>query len=206
MPGINAIVDRINADARAKADEVLSAAKAEAAQILGAANNEAAGIKSLALAAADKTRQERAAFLEARARREYSQGLLKAKREILSGVVDAAKAKAASAPVKEYFADIERWIAANAHAADGVLYMNNADTKRLPKDFVDNINKKLKGGSLVLKQRAIPSGCVLRYENDEYGAVEENGTLEARFDAKADALIDAAAAALGLSGIGGQNA
>ncbi|MDR2504753.1 MAG: hypothetical protein LBD16_01465 [Oscillospiraceae bacterium] len=206
MPGITSIADKINAGARSRADEVLSAAKAEADEILSAANAQAAAIKSDALAKADKIRVDRAAYMTARARREYSQGLLKAKRDILASVVSAAKVKMESANADAYFADIAKWIAANAHKQDGALFMNAADIARLPKGFVEKVNASLGGGSLVLKERAIPSGCVLRYDDAEYGAVEENGTLGARFDERRDALIDAAAAALNIGGNSAANA
>ena len=117
------------------------------------------------------------------------QTLLFEKQQIISEVIEKAKASLAAQDGAAYFAMTAKLIEKNARPQAGEIAFGAADLARLDasaKAAIEAAAKKA-GGSLKIAEDAadIKSGFILRY-----GGIEENCSLDALFAEKADQLVD----------------
>lgn len=189
MAGIDNITKEILQDARAKADGILSEARQKADEIRDASEKEAAAIQEQAGARAaaetEKTRSRTDSAAQMRAREEK----LLARQEIIDGVLQKAYDRLDGQDVKDYFAMIEKLLAACVTPGTGVIWFGARDLKRLPANFATRAAAigREKGAELTISPAAenIDNGFILKY-----GGIEENCTLAALFAQKKDALRD----------------
>ena len=154
----------IIADAQARATEIISAAKKRAAQT---AENTKTGT-------------------EARIKK-Y---ILSAQSEILDECINLGITRIKHMPDEKYFDLIEKLIIKYSDKGINTLLLSDADIKRMPTSFVNNINKTLaqKGASLTLSDERIDTegGFIIRkngkidgVESSPEYCIEENCTFDA---------------------------
>ena len=154
----------IIADAQSRATEIISAAKKRAAQT---AENTKTGT-------------------EARIKK-Y---VLTAQSEILNECIDLGTNRIKHMPDEKYFDLIEKLIIKYSDKGINTLLLSDADIKRMPTDFVNNINKTLaqKGARLMLSDERIDTegGFIIRKSSEIDGVesspeycIEENCTFDA---------------------------
>ena len=84
---------------------------------------------------------------------------------------------------------LEKMLAKNVVAQDGILCLSEKDLNRMPEGFADRVSEiaKAAGGTLVISQtgKDIENGFVL-----VYGGIEDNCSIKALFDAKRDDMQD----------------
>ena len=93
-----------------------------------------------------------------------------------------------------YLPFLQRMIIEKALPLEGTLQMNQEDLARLPRGFMEQIEKELpKGAHLALEQaKEVESGFVLKYAD-----IEQNCTLQAMLEEKRVFLFARVAQALG---------
>lgn len=171
------VCDSLTAEAINKAQKIaeknLKAAEAEAQAILQSGKIEAARIAENAESACESIRKR---------------AQLEAKSEVIDGWVNAAKDRIKSLKADEYFDFIASVAVRHCSPDEGVLLMRAEDIEAMPSGFLDKINSEIKGGGRFseIKAADIGAGCVL-----SYGDIEENCTVDALFDDKADEIKDA---------------
>ena len=163
-------------EANKKADGILDNARSEAESILTSEAEETAkkveNINQSAISSAELGK---------------SKLLLKAKLEIIDEILEKSLDNIKSLPDEEYFDIIKALILANAKSGEGVLCLNEKDTKRLPADFIASVNKALGDRAIVLgKAIDIDSGFILIY-----GDIDINCSFDAIVQEKRDELRDA---------------
>lgn len=166
------------AEAKAKAEGIIDAAKAQAAA-------EVEKISNKAKADADHYAQRVASSCEM----QRKQALLRAKQDVISGVLDQAYNNVLSMDADAYFDMIRKMLDKYVLSESGEIYFSAKDLSRMPAGFEGEIQKAAaaKGGalSLVKEAKEMDGGFVL-----VYGGIEENCTIKALFDAKRDELSD----------------
>lgn len=166
------------AEAKAKAEDILDAAKAEAAAQVEKISNKAK-------ADADNYAQR----IQSSCEMQRKQALLRAKQDVISGVLDKAYDKVMNLDTEAYFDMIRQMLGKYVLAEAGEIYFSAKDLERLPSGFEAEIQKCAadKGGALSLAHVAkeMAGGFIL-----VYGGIEENCTIKALFDAKRDELSD----------------
>lgn len=166
------------AEAKAKAEDILDAAKAEAAA-------QVEKISDKAKADADNYAQR----VQSSCDMQRKQALLRAKQDVISGVLDKAYDKILNLDTDAYFDMIRQMLGKYVLAEAGEIYFSAKDLARMPSGFEDEIKKSAadKGGALSLAKEAkeMAGGFIL-----VYGGIEENCTIKALFDAKRDELSD----------------
>ncbi len=171
------VCDLLTAEAEEKAQKIveknLKAAEAEAQEILRRAEAETARIAENAESACETIRKR--AQLEAKCR-------------VIDGWVNAAKDRIKSLKAEEYFDFIAAAAVRHCSPDVGVLLMRAEDIKAMPSGFLEKINGEITDGGRFseIKAADIGVGCVL-----SYGDIEENCTVDALFDDKADEIKDA---------------
>ena len=181
---------RILGEAKEKALQLTKEAEQEAAKIRREAGEENAGIlakaKEKADAEAAKTRQRYASLADTRKKQAY----LNAKQEMIAECIGKAKEKVLSLSDGDYFAMIRKLLSANLAKKDGVLKFSEKDLRRLPAGFATEAAAMAEkaGGTLTVSEEPAPidGGFVLAY-----GGIEENCSVSALFEEKADELVDA---------------
>lgn len=166
------------AQAKAKADEIVEAAKAEAAAQVEKISNKA-------LADAGNYAQR----IESSCEMQRKQALLRAKQDVISGVLTKAYDKIMNLDAEAYFDMVRKMLDKYVLAQRGEIYFSARDLERMPSGFGAEIQKAAaaKGGTLELSKetKEIDGGFIL-----VYGGIEENCTVKALFDAKRDELSD----------------
>ena len=189
MTGLEKITDQIQEEAKASAASRIEAAQKEADEILAAAKDTCAAMEAEAAEKSAAMKVNYEGRIKSSAEQQRRTALLRAKQEIIAGVIEEAYVALKEKDAKSYFLTMEKILKTYALAEEGEIYFSEEDLARMPADFEKKIKSaaKEKGGSLVLKKepKAIPDGFVL-----VYGGVEENCTLRALFDAKKDKLQD----------------
>lgn len=189
MSGLDQMMQRIEAAAKAQAAEITSKAQAEADAILAEAT--AAGQAAAAEIAEKSVRdiasqKDRMVYSAEQQRRT---ALLRAKQEIIADVLDKSYQALLALPEAEYFAFLKKACGHYAQAADGEIVFAKKDLDRLPAGYVEELQAvaQEKGGSLKLSAESlnVDGGFVL-----VYGGVEENCTVRTLFDARKEALQD----------------
>lgn len=166
----------ITEQAKEKANEIIESAKTEAQSIV--ADSEAETAKRL-----DNIKQS----AQSSAELSKSKIILKSKLEVIDEMLNNSLEKIKALPDKEYFEILSSLIRTNAKEGEGVLKLNDKDSKRLPKDFVSAVNKELTGGkSVVLGDTTdIDSGFILTY-----GDIDINCSFDAIAASKRDEIRD----------------
>lgn len=189
MTGLEKIVEQILEDANARSDEILAAADKEAAKIIDEAKIDAARMKTQSDEKRSMEKKSGELRAQSSADLKKRQTILKAKQEIIGGIIEKAYDRIINMDDKEYFSMMEKLVAANASSKSGEICLSARDLKRKPADFDKNIADIAAecGGSLKVSKTAvsIDGGFVL-----VYGGIEENCSVKAMFDANRERLAD----------------
>lgn len=189
MTGLEKITDQIQEEAKASAASRIEAAQKEADQLLAEAKDACAAMEAEAAEKSAAMKVNYEGRIKSSAEQQRRTALLRAKQEIIAGVIEEAYVALKEKDAQSYFLTMEKILKTYALAEAGEIYFSKEDLARMPADFEKKIKSvaKEKGGSLVLKKepKAIADGFIL-----VYGGVEENCTLKALFDAKKDELQD----------------
>lgn len=189
MAGLENIIRQIGAEA----DDTVSAIRAEAQEKAAGILEKARDMAAAALTKADSDAEAEAAKTAQRfasqAETLKKQAFLGAKQEMIAACIEKAKAQVLGQDAASYFAMIVKMIGQHLSAKDGVLYLSKKDKARLPEGFAGKVAEmaKEKGGSVRIADEAadIDGGFVLAY-----GGIEENCSVSAIFEEKAEELAD----------------
>ena len=127
---INAINDESAQKVKALKDEIITKANAEAKEIVAEAEKKAAHISEGSKSNCETyiKRQE-----------------LAAKSAVINSLLASVKDKLKGATDEEYFKDLQSLILKYALDGAGEVILSMKDADRLPKGFIDEVNKKLEG-------------------------------------------------------------
>ena len=190
MSSLEKILAEIKAEAAAEADQTIAAARAKAEEILAAAHTEANAKTKAAKELTAKKKAEIEQSNDSAIALQRRRHILAQKRMLLDETLLKAKERVYNLPDSEYFSLLVQLAAKNAYSGDGTLIFNKKDRARLPADFQAQLAAALPAGhSLAVgdQSRPIDGGFVLIY-----GDVEENCSIAAIFDARADEFGDLA--------------
>ncbi|MGI6007499.1 MAG: V-type ATP synthase subunit E [Ruminococcus sp.] len=191
MTGLDKILDRIGEEASSVAQQKIKAAQIQAESIREDARLETQHKKQEILDKAQTDCRNYREKMRSRADFQKRNALLKAKQEIISGIMEKAYQAMCSADTETYFSYMEQLLEKYALPQSGEICFSAADMKRMPLAFKAKIKMTAmkKGGSLKLSETemSIEGGFVLIY-----GGIEENCTLRAIFDEKKEQLQDKA--------------
>ena len=183
------MLDMILSEGKEKAEAILREAQAEAEKIRKTAEEEAGQALQAAEVNAAAAKEKIAGRYASLADANVRQAFLTARRETIAGVIEKAKEKALSLPDDAYFASFEKMLAGKITGKDGILYLSEKDLARMPASFAEKAKAMAaeKGGSLVISEetRPIDGGFILAY-----GGIEENCSVGALFEERADWLTD----------------
>ena len=189
MTGLDKIVNLIDAEASASADEIINSAETEAKKIIAQAKIDAENSANLIIKNAEDKAEfilKRAASLENLKEREM---ILDVKREQINYILDETKKYLRSLPVEEYFDLILKLCKKYISPSKGEIIFSAADLKRIPHDFQANLSKVAQticAEITVSEQtRNINGGFIL-----SYGDIEENCSFDALFESNFDLLSD----------------
>lgn len=189
MTSLDKIVNVIDAEASALADEIINSAEAEAEKIIAQAKIDATNSASLIIKNAEEQAEfilKRAASLENLKEREM---VLAAKREQINYILDETKKFLRSLPVDEYFNLILKLCKKYSSHLKGEIIFSATDLKRIPHDFQTNLSKVAQtiGTEITVSEqtRNINGGFIL-----SYGDIEENCSFDALFESNFDLLSD----------------
>ncbi len=189
MSSLDKMVEQILSDAAAKARSLEEEGAAEAARLTEQAAQERAQHAEEQL---EQARAEAGTIRElshSAAVLERKRMVLAAKQQMISGVIEEARARLQQLPAPQYFEMIGRLAARSARPLAGQICLNQRDLDRLPKGWEAALNQALPAGCGALSLSKIPrdidGGFVL-----VYGGVEENCSLSALFESAREDLQD----------------
>lgn len=189
MNGLEKIIKDINDETQAECDKIIAEAQAKADEIIKNANANADKISSAEndkLKAFEKDLMNRSVSAAALEKRKI---ILAEKQKIISDIINKAHEEILSLPDKEYFDILMKIAAKNIQSGSGEIFFNAKDKKRLPKNFIPELNKQAEkiGGKVTLSDKTvnIDGGFVLAY-----GGIEENCSFEAIFHSKSEEMKD----------------
>ena len=189
MAGLDTIISEILQQGQEKASAVLADAELSKGDILSKAKAAAEEIGIRIRKDADKETADIAARYRSSADMKKKQAQLAARQGMIGGVVEKAYEKVLSMEEGPYFGMLEKLLASRLQAKDGVLFFSEKDLARIPESFLSKATALAaeKGGSVTVSKecRPIDGGFVLTY-----GGMEENCSIKALFEEKADALSD----------------
>ena len=188
MTGLEKILGEIEAAASSEAGEILSQAKEKAEGIRKAAREEAAGRTAEIEADTRRLIAELERKGESAWRLNRQRRILETKQGLIGEILGNARAKIHALPDAEYFAFLARLAAAAALPGEGVIFLGENDTKRLPRDFEATLSNLLPNGarlSVSDEARPIDGGLVI-----EYGDIIQNNSIGAIIDARRDEFSD----------------
>lgn len=187
MSGLDKIISDITEQSKLRSDELLRTSREEAERLLSESHQKALAEKEQR----QKKLDEKLSVLEnnsrASARLASSKIILTAKHEAAAEMLCKAIAIIDGLSKKEYFEIIKKLILKNARKGeDGIIRFSKTDSKRLPQNFLESIEKNLDGAKLTLGKPAdINDGFIL-----SYGLVDVNCTFEAVTSDKSDEIND----------------
>lgn len=188
MSGLDKILEHINTDATNTANELIQSAKDEAAKILAGLKDEATA-KANAIDEQSKVAVETAkSRIASAADQKEKRMILEAKQGEIDKVINTALEKMQNLDDKSYFDTIVKMVEKYAHAGkEGIISFSAKDLARLPKDFIEQLQKAKDGAKLeIAKEPAdIKSGFLL-----SYGDIEENCSFDALIEASRETLQD----------------
>ncbi|TYQ14991.1 UNVERIFIED_CONTAM: V/A-type H+-transporting ATPase subunit E [Acetivibrio alkalicellulosi] len=173
MSGVNKIKERILEEAQLHAEENIKRAQKEASDIINNAKKDAEAKKNEILEKAKieavevKKRLKAVAELEARKQR------LQAKQEIVEEAFDLTIKKLNNMPDEQYNSIIFELIVNSIKNGSEEIILNERDKKRLPSDFVQEVNNKLSTRGIKVKvnlsdeTRNINGGFILKLDDIE---------------------------------------
>ncbi|MGP1361699.1 MAG: V-type ATP synthase subunit E [Candidatus Fimenecus sp.] len=187
MSGLDKIISDITEQSKLRSDELLRTSREEAERLLSESHQKALAEKEQR----QKKLDEKLSVLEnnsrASARLASSKIILTAKHEAAAEMLCKAVAIIDGLSKKEYFEIIKKLILKNARKGeDGIIRFSKTDSKRLPQNFLESIEKNLDGAKLTLGKPAdINDGFIL-----SYGLVDVNCTFDAVTSDKSDEIND----------------
>lgn len=190
MSELEKILKHIEEDAVAASTAVINEANSMAEEITAAAQEESKRVreeieqKSKLEVSTSLSRSKSSALLQEK------KMILNAKQQIISNLIEKARLSLLELSDQEYFATILTMVLKHAKGIQGHILFSEADKKRLPATFQNEIKevlKKLPGAELTILEetRNIDGGFVL-----VYGDIEENCSFEALFSAEREILQD----------------
>lgn len=189
MTGLDKMINQILEEANSSAKATVEKARQVSAEIMDAARTEA---EKLEKEMASKSAGDIAGYKErAVSANDFKRrtAILKAKQEVIAGVLSKAYTSIIEKDDAAYFDIIRKMLGEFAHAEDGIVYFSPKDAARLPEGFAAEAAQIAaeKGGSLKISEdtRSIDGGFVLAY-----GGIEENCSVRALFDSRKDELQD----------------
>lgn len=189
MSGLDNMKSQILDEANHTAEAKIAGAKVKADEILGKARAEAAAQVEKISNKAQADAAHYAERTESSCEMQRKQALLRAKQDVIAGVLDKAYDKIMDMDADAYFEMVRKMLEEYALPEKGEIYFSAKDLSRMPAGFEQEIKKIAagKGGVLDLSKetKEMKGGFVL-----VYGGIEENCTVKALFDAKRDELSD----------------
>ena len=189
MAGLDKIIEKIRADGAAEAAAVIAEAKESAEKLMKDARALTDSESAKAAAAAEKEASGVMMRFESLAETQKKQAFLGAKQDMIAQVLSKAKERILGQEDGAYFAMIEKLLSAQLQPKDGILYFSEKDLARLPEGFAEKAAAAAReaGGTLTVSDEArnIEGGFVLAY-----GGIEENCSVGALFEERADELMD----------------
>ncbi|HHX01220.1 MAG TPA: hypothetical protein GX739_00975 [Firmicutes bacterium] len=180
MAGLEQLTNKILEDAKLQADRTIKQAQEEAQSILDQARKRTEAqcdkIITDAQQQAEELKERLMSVAELNARKER----LRVKQELIGQAFDQALERLCSLPEDQYFALLADLITMASTTGAETIVLAERDLKRLPPDFVANVNDKVKTknrpGSMSLAQESAPikGGFVLKA-----GKVSVNHSFEA---------------------------
>ncbi len=191
MTGLEKIKDRILDEARAEAEKRMRTAEEEAKTLIADAEADAERTKK---EISEKSAKDVAVYREkisSSIELQRRNSILKAKQELISGILEAAETEIDELPADEYFELMLKLAEKKSQAKAGEIGFSERDLERLPSDYEAKLNAAVgrRGGSLRISEKPIKikNGFIL-----VYGDIEENCALEALFTERKDELSDIA--------------
>ena len=176
MNGIDNIISRLEADAHSEIDAVNEASKSECAGILSEYREKAKAASEDALRRGKEAAAQREERMASAAEMEAKKAMLGFKQELVGKVFDAAAARLAALPEKEYVAFLAAQAAKAAATGSETLIFNARDAKAVGEKVAAEANKRLGArGQLCVAQdtRDIPGGLVVKN-----GDIETNCAID----------------------------
>ena len=94
--------------------------------------------------------------------------LLEVKNRVIDGVMERAICRIQSLPDDEYLALIGKWLAKATDNLEGELFVSVADLKRIPSNFIDDLNRSRKAKVCLSKIAVdVKGGFILKTRNYE---------------------------------------
>ena len=94
--------------------------------------------------------------------------LLEVKNRVIDGVMERAICRIQSLPDDEYLAFIGQWLAKAPDNLEGELFVSVADLKRIPSNFIDDLNRNRKAKVCLSKNAVdVKGGFILKTRNYE---------------------------------------
>lgn len=180
MNGLEKILKDINDDTQAECDKIIHQAKQKADEIIDHAN---AQKRKISLDEDEKLKNLESDLIsrtKSAARLEKRKLILTEKQRIISDIIDKAHKKLLSLTDKEYFDVLMDLAVKNIQPGSGEILFNEKDKKRLPENFIAEINiyaQKIRGNVALSESTVnIDGGFVL-----VYGGIEENCSFDSIF-------------------------
>jgi len=99
---------------------------------------------------------------------DYKMELLKVKNRVIDSVLESAISRIQSLPDDEYLALIGKWLAKAPDNLEGELFVSVADLKRIPSNFIDDLNRSRKAKVCLSKIAVdVKGGFILKTRNYE---------------------------------------
>ena len=188
MSGIDKIIGQIEQDTKAVCDDMIAKAEQKAGRIISEANGKAeairkAGEEKISAVVTDIERRGCSA-----AELEEKKILLFTKQDIISRMLNTAIELVKNLPDDEYFTLILKMVEKYSLPQDGTVRFGKKDLDRMPKGFIDSVNRSSKGKLTLSDEPAvIDAGFVLIY-----GGIDENCSFDAIFAGESETLNDKA--------------
>ena len=187
MSGLEKILSQIEYESNDRCRVIIEDANKKAQGIIDEANKEAEAILRENAEETEKSLDSLKQSAVSSAELAKSKALLSAKLQIIDDMLARSLDEIKGLNDDEYFEIISSLIISNAKEGKGVLSLSEKDNARLPKGFIDGVNKKLGDKEIVLGDAIdIDGGFVLIY-----GDIDINCSFNALAQEKRDELRDA---------------
>lgn len=189
MTGLDKIITRIKLDTDKTSETIRLRNEAECQKLLDDAKAEAQSILKDGEIKAEKKYQDIIARANSAAELEERKIILSARQNVISTMISNTLKSLKNLPEDKYFELIYKMISKFSEEADGVIFLNEADLNRLPKDFVSKANSASKG-KLTLSDTSVSvdGGFILTY-----GGVDVNCSFSSLFNDNSEKISDAVA-------------
>lgn len=189
MTGLDKIITRIKLDTDKTSETIRLRNEAECQKLLDDAKAEAQSILKDGEIKAEKKYQDIIARANSAAELEERKIILSARQNVISTMISNTLKSLKNLPEDKYFELIYKMISKFSEESDGVIFLNEADLNRLPKDFVSKANSASKG-KLTLSDTSVSvdGGFILTY-----GGVDVNCSFSSLFNDNSEKISDAVA-------------